>query len=99
MSSTRSSAKAAPCTVSAAKSLARRAYFQNFKKPKNKRCGAERSSIKPNNMVFIQHHHSMKDSLTLFDRIAGTPSPRSNRFVPALRDSSAPRSSRDGFAR
>ncbi len=50
-------------------------------------------------MVFIQHHHSMKDSLTLFDRIAGTPSPRSNRFVPALRDSSAPRSSRDGLAR
>ena len=75
MSSTRSSAKAAPCTVSAAKSLARRAYFQNFKKPKNKRRGAERSSIKPNNMVFIQHHHSMKDSLTLFDPSPSPPPP------------------------
>jgi len=53
-----------------------------IQKNKKQRRGAERSSIKPNNMVFIQHHHTMKDSLpSLFDHITVTPSSRARSLV------------------
>jgi len=67
MSSTRSSAKAAPCTVSAAKSLPpkrKRDSNKPNKKKQKKSTGTYQVPVGKPHMVFIQHHH-YKDFATL----------------------------------